>query len=199
MHKYTAELIGTFGLTLVVFLSLASGNAAVATPILAGLALGLFVYTLAPISGTHINPAITVGLFMINKIEVKEAVGYIVAQFVGAFLAMRVALALGATVTLTAGNTITVGVAEALGALFFGFGVAAVASGKVPESMSGIVVGGSLLFGISLASFASNGIVNPAVAFGIGSFNLMYVAGPIVGSIAGMFLFKFLSARAGRS
>jgi glycerol uptake facilitator-like aquaporin len=60
--------------------------------------------------------------------------------------------------------------------------------------MSGLVVGGSLLLGIALASLlGSNGVINPAVALGIGSFNVMYVLGPVLGSLLGMQVYKRLA------
>ena len=57
-----------------------------------------------------------------------------------------------------------------------------------------MVVGGSLLLGIAVAALlGSNGVLNPAVALGIGSFNVMYVLGPILGSVLGMQLYKRLA------
>ncbi len=65
--------------------------------------------------------------------------------------------------------------------------------GKTPSGLSGVVVGGSLLLGIAIAAgFGSNGVLNPAVAFGIGSFGLMYIAGPILGAVCGMQAYKRL-------
>jgi glycerol uptake facilitator-like aquaporin len=85
--------------------------------------------------------------------------------------------------------------AELLGTFFFTFGIASVVYGKTPSAMSGVVVGGSLLLGISIAALlGSNGVLNPAVAFGIGSFGFAYVFGPIVGSILGMQAYKYLAA-----
>ena len=193
MNKYIAELLGTFGLTLVVLLSL-NGTFPVPTAVMAALTLGLFVYTIGHISGTHINPAVTLGLLSIKKIGLIDASWYIVAQFVGAGLAMFVsALFIGIPTLIIVANTVTVGLFEFIGVFFFAFGIASVVSGKAPASLSGFIVGGSLLLGISLASFKSNGVLNPAVAFGIGSFSLMYVVGPIIGSIVGMQVFKFLN------
>ena len=83
--------------------------------------------------------------------------------------------------------------AEAIGTAFFTFGIAAVVFGKVYNGASGVVIGGSLLLGITFAALlGSNGVLNPAVAFGIGSFSLMYVLGPIIGSVIGMNAYKYL-------
>ncbi|MBI3458679.1 aquaporin [Candidatus Azambacteria bacterium] len=193
MNKYIAELLGTFGLTLAITLSLNSAFA-VSTPVIAALTLGLFVYTIGPISGTHINPAVTPGLLSIKKIGLQDTVGYIISQFVGAGLALYLSnLFITNPLSITVLNTGKVGLFEFIGMFFFTFGIAAVVTGKTPASLSGFIVGASLLLGISFANFGSNGILNPAVAFGIGSFSLMYVIGPILGSIAAMQAFKFLS------
>lgn len=193
MRKYLAEFIGTFALAFAVSMSLA-GNFPVPTPVLAALTLGLFVYTMGHVSGTHINPAITIGLLSINKIKLMDAVYYIIAQFAGAALAYCLSNQLVARATLTVVDSPWVLLAEALGALFFGFGVAAVVYGKVAKEMSGLVVGGSLLLGISFSALMNaNGVLNPAVALGIGSFGIMYVVGPVIGVSLGMWLFKYLS------
>ena len=191
MKKYVAEGLGTFVLTLVVALSLAEVFP-VSVPVLAALTLGLFVYTLGHVSGVHINPAVTVGLWSLGKIANDAAIKYILAQFVGAGAAlMVVGSILPEMRVLTVDADLLTGLAELIGTAVFTFGVAAVVFGKTPGSMSGLVVGGSLLLGIALAALlGSNGVINPAVALGIGSFNVMYVLGPILGSLLGMQLSK---------
>src|SRR5262245_52072769 len=86
MKKYIAEFLGTFALALAVVLSLA-GKFPLPTPVMAALTLGVCVYTFGAISGTQINPAITIGLLAAGKINIKDTVAYIVAQFAGAVLA----------------------------------------------------------------------------------------------------------------
>ena len=192
MRKYIAELLGRFGLTLAVALSLA-GSFPVATPVLAALTLGLFVYSIGHISGTHINPAVTIGAWFIKKISSQDALFYIIFQFVGAELAMIVSHLMVTPTLLTVASTLPVLIAELLGTFFFTFGIASVIYNKAPSIMNGVVVGGSLLLGISIASPLSNGVLNPAVALGIGSFSLAYAIGPVLGSILGMSVFKLLS------
>lgn len=197
MRKYLAEFLGTFGLTLAVLLSLKSVFPPVPTAVIAALTLGLFVYTIGHISGTHLNPAITLAILSIRKISVKDGIIYILAQFLGATAAFLFASQFfGGVPLLPVANTLTVGMSEFAGAFFFAFGIAAVVYGRIPSAFSGVVVGGSLLLGISLAATASNGVLNPAVAFGIGSFSLMYVLGPILGAVLGMWVFKMLSEAA---
>ena len=192
MKKYLIELLGAFLLTLVVGLSLAS-DFPVSTPVLAALTLGLFVYTAGHISGAHINPAVTIGVWSMRKISLKDAVMYIVAQLIGAALAMVVARHLATPATMVIENSWQVGFAEFLGTLFFTFGIAAVVLGKVPVDVQGVTIGGSLLLGLSLAAIHSNAVLNPAVAFGIGSFSWGYALAPIAGAVMGMNVFKWLA------
>ena len=193
MQKYIAELLGTFGLTLAVLLSI-NGDFPVPTPVIAALTLGLFVYTIGHISGAHLNPAVTIGLLTVKKISCRDAAWYIVVQFIGAGFAMAFGrFFITNPVLASMANETTVGVFEFVGMFFFAFGIAAVVFGKVSSSLSGLVVGMSLLLGISFASFESSGILNPAVAFGIGSFSIGYIIGPVIGSIIAMCAFRCLS------
>ena len=198
MKKYIAELLGTFTLALVVGLSLA-GSFPPATPLLAGLTLGLFVYTIGAISGAHINPAVTIGAWSIKKIGNKDALWYIVAQFIGAAIAMLVVSKTTGMPHLVVVSSWKVVLAELVGAFFFTFGIASVVYNKAHAHVSGVVIGGSLLLGIIIAAaLGSNGVLNPAVALGIGSFNLAYLFGPIVGAVFGMQAYKYLGSEEGK-
>ena len=192
-RAYVSELLGTATLTLVVLVTLSS-NLAVATPVAAGLTLALFVYTIGPISGSHINPAVTVGLWSIAKIKSGEAVKYIVSQTLGAFLALKLMALLGLSLAgISVVDSLTVGVAEVMGAFLLVFGICSVVYGKVSDVASGLVIGGSLLLGILVASSFSNGLLNPAVAVGIGSVSLMYLVAPLLGGILAAQLYKWLA------
>lgn len=192
MKKYIAEALGTFALSLIVVLSVA-GAFPVATPVLAGLTLALFVYSIGHISGAHINPAVTIGAWSLKKISNQDAVGYIVSQLIGGYVAMLVAGIFVRVLPVVSMPSWPILCAEALGAVFFTFGIASVVYGKTPHDASGIVVGGSLLLGIAIAGLAGTvGVLNPAVALSLGVFNWAYIAGPIVGSLIGMNLYKQL-------
>lgn len=192
-----AELFGTFVLALAVLISITNVAFPIPTPVVAGLTLGLLVYTIGPISGCHINPAVTIGLASIGKTDLPTAGTYLVAQFIGAFGALGVGgLLLPEAAEVVAGDTARIGLSELLGAVIFLFGIGSVVLGRVPEAMTGVVIGGSLTLGISFAAHASNGVLNPAVALGIGSLSLAYVWGPVAGGIAGALLARALSDRA---
>lgn len=97
MKKSLAEFIGTFWLVLGGCGSavLAAGFPAVGIGLLGvALAFGLTVLTIAysfgHISGAHLNPAVTVGLFMGGRVEAKSVLPYIVAQVLGAIAAATV-------------------------------------------------------------------------------------------------------------
>ncbi|HSR89115.1 MAG TPA: aquaporin [Candidatus Udaeobacter sp.] len=194
--KYLAEFIGTFALSLVVLMAVVSTKSLpLAVPLIAGLTLSLFVYSIGSISGCHINPSVTLAQLSVKKISLKEAVIYIVIQFLGALLAMAVAkifvIVNPMTGTMFSGKVF---LAEMLGAFFFNFGIASVVYGKAKEQMSGLVVGGSLVLGVLIASLAgAAGILNPAVALVLNSFNFVYLFAPIVGAVLGFQVYRFIA------
>lgn len=192
MKKYVAETVGTFGLAIMVGLSL-TGAFPVPTPLIAALTLGLFVYSMGHISGTHINPAVTIGAWSIGKINNEDAIKYILAQTLGAMLAAIFLIVANKLPVVSVVDSVEIGFAEMVGSFFFTFGIASVVYGKTPKDFSGLVVGGSLLMGVAGAVLlGSNGVLNPAVAYGIGSFGTMYVLGPIIGAVLGMNAYKHL-------
>src|SRR6516165_176430 len=100
--KYAAELFGTFvlvfaGLTTAVIAGGQVHNVGVAFAF--GLSLMAMAYTLGPISGCHINPAVTFGVLLSKRIGVTEALGYWVAQIIGAVIASGVVLVIASGVS----------------------------------------------------------------------------------------------------
>ena len=190
--EYVAELVGTFSLTLLVSISIMSGVQE-ATPFVAALTLGIFVYTIGGISGCHINPAVTAGLWSVSKIQNTDAARYIIAQILGAVLAMvMVHMLAGTSPDLIAEDLAIVGVVEMLGAAFLVFGVCAVVYGNVSSGASGVTIGGSLLLGLLVAATMSNAVLNPAVAIGVGSVSVTYLVAPIVGGILSAQRYRWL-------
>ena len=95
MKKYFAEFLGTFvlvfgGVGSAVLAGTKIGFAGIALAF--GLSLLAMVYTIGPVSGCHINPAVTFGVFLARKIGAKDAVGYVIAQVLGAILAAALVL-----------------------------------------------------------------------------------------------------------
>src|ERR1700727_37105 len=96
MKPYIAELVGTFVL---VFGGVGSAVLAgshigfVGVAFAFGLALLAMVYAIGPISGCHINPAVTFGVLLAKKISFRDSVAYVIAQIVGATIAAGAILA----------------------------------------------------------------------------------------------------------
>jgi len=94
-RPYLAEGIGTF-----VLVFGGCGSAVLAgshigflgVALAFGLSLLAMVYTIGPISGCHVNPAVSFGLYLCGRIDGRTAVGYVIAQIVGAILAAAVLL-----------------------------------------------------------------------------------------------------------
>ena len=78
MKKYITEALGLLFFVLIIGLS--------SDPLAIGIGLAILVYATGPISGWHLNPAVTFSLLTAKKIRIWEAVNYRVAQLVGAIL-----------------------------------------------------------------------------------------------------------------
>ena len=97
MQRYIAEFVGTFVL---VFAS--CGAAVIAGEVIGfigvsfafGLSLMAMVYAIGPISGCHINPAVTLGIILSKKMDAKHAPGYMLAQVLGAIVGAAVLMAI---------------------------------------------------------------------------------------------------------
>lgn len=181
-----AELLGTFFLTLV-----ALTVAAPLTPFAVGLTLLVFVYAVGSLSGSHLNPAVTVGLVVSRRFPLAHGVLYVAAQVLGAFLARFVA---GAGLVGELGHSYTAGTAVAE---FVGFGilmitVAATTEKQVAKAGSGIAVGGALLAGL----LVSHGVLNPAVALAMGLGTSPAVWATLVSAVVFSLLFTVIAGTA---
>jgi aquaporin Z len=96
-RKYLAELIGTFILVVVGSMSIVAATAMSAPVLLVapfgfGLALLAAIQATGHVSGGHYNPAVTLGALLDRRIEAMTAIGYVVAQLIGAIAASGVVL-----------------------------------------------------------------------------------------------------------
>lgn len=82
MNKYLAEFLGT---GFFVYVILATGN-----QIAIGAALALVILLSMNISGGHINPAVSLVMASIGKIETNELIPYILAQLFGGLVALEI-------------------------------------------------------------------------------------------------------------
>jgi aquaporin Z len=97
--KYLAELLGTFVLVFLGSMSIVSAMAMsapilIVVPLGFGLALLAAIFAVGHVSGGHFNPAVTLAAALDRRMAAVDAVGYIVAQVVGAIAASAVVLLL---------------------------------------------------------------------------------------------------------
>lgn len=226
MKKYLAELIGTFALVLfgcgaaVVsgIMAAPAGIGLLGISLAFGLAVVAMAYAIGPISGCHINPAITIAMLVAGKIKLPHAAGYIVAQFIGATLAAYMLYiiqsgapgfkmgdwALGANGWgegyLGAYSTMSAFITEALLTFLFLFVIFGTTSRHGNSTMAGLAIGITLVL-IHLVAIPITGTsVNPARSFGpaiIGGGKALqqlwlFIAAPISGGIVAALVWRIL-------
>lgn len=211
-----AEALGTF---LLVFVGIAAtmannyplvGFNTFGIALAHGLALGLAITFAIPYSGGHINPAVTVGMFAVGRINAVKAGLYIVAQLVGAVIgawAVKAIYPANITSVTSLGvpsiNTqVSMMGAIALEAVMTFFLMSAVFATVM--SSRGTKMGG---FGVGLAVFImalagaplTGAVMNPSRAFGpslvqgLWTGHAAYWIGPIVGAVVAALVWdKFL-------
>ncbi|AWX31565.1 MIP/aquaporin family protein [Methanosphaera sp. BMS] len=230
MQKFLAELIGSFilvffGTASVVLVLLVNGGLDIAAITMAdwvaiglafGLALTVAIYALAPISGAHFNPAVTIGLWAGKKFPTSDVPVYLIAQFVGSIIASAALLFMAGTqIASTTGALGSVGdvggigmvgifIAEFLGtALLMYCIMAAAVDGKAKDAALsiGLVLAGII---VAIGGFSGCGI-NPSRVFApmlmntlVGTaapWNLfpVYLIAPILGAIVAVYLYDFLA------
>lgn len=211
--QLSAELLGTATLSLIV---LNSQN----NPTLIFLAYVVLVLIFGPVSGSHLNPALTIGLWSVRVIRGSKALAYIVAQFLGAMLAYLLANSLlnrnadpltGASAQLYQLPALSDNAdalwrafgAEAIGTLVFAIGVASVFLARRGLMAASFTFGGAFLFGVLAAQSAGVlPLLNPAVATAVQAYSgqwqswLIFGLTPLVVAIAGMNLFRVLQRNA---
>jgi len=187
MMKYAAELFGTFvlvlaGLGTAVLAGSQVGNVGVALAF--GLALLAMAFSVGPISGCHINPAVTLGFLLSKRMKASDALGYWISQLIGATIASGIVLfiatgAPGGSIASLAGAANGYGahspghygmaacfVAEAFLTMLLVFTVLASTDDRAPAGFAGIPIGLILSVIILCGIPVTNGSFNPARSFG---------------------------------
>ena len=215
IKKYIAELIGTFVLVLfacgaaaVLGCSTASADAAYLLTALAfGLVIVAMAYSIGNISGCHINPAVSIAMWVSKKLSTKDFIGYVVAQFIGAILGAVVLnlLAPGTglgTNGLYNGNVLLSLLVEVILTFVFVIAIMGVTSKESNSAVAGIVIGLTLtlvhIFGIHFTGTS----VNPARSFGpallVGGEALanvwVFIVAPLVGGVLAAVVYNFLAS-----
>lgn len=230
MVRCLAEALGTCLLvfvgtgTVVTALTLARQaryEALVTTVVMVALANGIIrfviVIVIGHISGAHVNPAITAGLVVIRQFPLVDALGYILAQFVGAVAGAGLIIGTMGTSSLSLAGVVgphLSGIGPVLGFVIEAIGtailvvafIATVIDVRAPVGWSALTVGLALA-GITCFIWPVTGaLVNPALAFAFdalvsvaglpvqwGVYALVYLAGPLVGGIAAALLSNFIA------
>lgn len=225
MKKYLAELIGTFSLVFFgcgsavisgVSATGLSGTGILGISIAFGFAVVAMAYAIGGISGCHVNPAVTIGVLVAGRMEIKDAVGYIISQCIGAILGAAVLYlivsgrpgfemgewALGSNGWgegyLGGYNTLSAFVIEVVMTFLFLFVILAVTSRFGNGTMAGLAIGVTLML-IHLVTIPVTGTsVNPARSLGPAIFAggkafmqlWMFIIAPIVGAVLAALAWK---------
>ena len=224
MRKYIAELIGT--MVLVLF---GCGSAAIAGTMLGtlgialafGLSIVAMAYVIGDISGCHINPAVSIGMWIDGRMDSKDLVMYIIFQCIGAIIGIALLAAIINSAPMLGGYAATglgqngfgsassVGL-DVVGAIIveiiltfvFVFTVLGVTKKAENGGVAGIVIGLTLAFvhimGIPLTGTSVNPARSLAPALFLGGQALqqvwVFILAPIVGAVIAGFLYKGLTS-----
>ena len=213
MKRYISELIGT--MVLVLF---GCGSAAIAGTVLGnlgiamafGLSIVAMAYVIGDISGCHINPAVSIGMWIDGRMEVKDLIMYIIFQCIGAIIGTAIltmlinsAPALGGYMATGLGQN-GFGAASSVGINLYGaliteiiltfvfvFTVLGVTRSEKTGVIAGIVIGLTLAFvhimGIPLTGTSVNPARSLAPALFMGGVALqqvwVFIVAPIIGAV----------------
>ncbi len=190
-----AEFVGTFILASAVLAMLGRTSFPFFAAVAAGLAVAGMTLAFGAVSGGYYNPAITIAAWTVRKLETARAIVFVAAQLLGGLVAWTLnAWLLDTTLKNIANTTFDwrVFTAEAVGAGIFAMIVAAGLYQGFKGAQAAVNAGLGLTLGILVASFAGNGLINPAVAIGVQSFSFIYFAAPVLGALVGMNLYVWL-------
>lgn len=222
MKRYISELIGT--MVLVLF---GCGSAAIAGQVLGNLGIALafglsivaMAYVIGDISGCHINPALSIGMFIDGRLSAKDLICYIIFQCIGAIIGSALLLLIimnapGVPATAAGLGANGFGAASFVGltmvsaliveiilTLVFVFTVLGVTKSEKTAPIAGIVIGLTLAFVHIMGIPLTGTSVNPARSLGpallTGGVALsqlwVFIVAPIIGAIIVGLLYKVLA------
>lgn len=236
LKRSLAELIGTYALVFIgtgaaiITLLLAEGQENkggfyigigmgdwLAIGIAFGFVIMCMIYIFGHISGTHINPAVTLALWATKRFPLKDVVPYIIAQLVGATLAsisLFIILGdravtiggLGATAPFMGVSYGQAIIAEAIVTFFLMLTIMGVAVDKrAPGQFAGFAIGMVVTVSVIVAGNITGASLNPARTFGPNLVNSLlggpalwryfpiYIIGPIGGALIAAFLYDYIA------
>lgn len=227
MKKYVAEFVGTFvlvfmgcGTAMLVGCDAASGSGYLLTALAFGLSIVAMAYSIGNISGCHVNPAVSLAVFMNGGLDKKDLGGYVVAQILGALCgsaALAAIWSMGGVVDATGGfgsngltgvggNAMAGVLVELVLTLIFVLVILGVTDGKFGNGDKGGIVIGLALFFVHILGIGLTGTsVNPARSIGAAvvaavsgnavplSVIWVFIVGPIFGAVLAQLLYKYLT------
>jgi aquaporin Z len=148
----------------------------IATALAFGLVLLALAYTLGPISGAHVNPAVTLGFVVSGRMKIPEAIGYWTAQFVGAIVGAPI---LSATVSSAPGRSTA---HQGLGTDGWGPGVSMIGIGAAAGFAVEVVLTFAFVLVVLIAtsSIANGGSAAMAIGFALTMVHLIGI--PLTGT-----------------
>ena len=200
MKKFVAELIGTFmlvfvGTGAVVFGNGLDGLGHLGIAFAFGLAIVVAAYSIGTVSGAHLNPAVSIAMFVNKRLPSSELVNYILGQVVGAFLASASVFFLlansGMSTASLGENALASGVTVFGGFLFVLVIMTVTSASKGNGEIAGLVIGLSLMAMILVRLNITGLSVNPARSLApavlVGGAALqqvwIFILAPIVGGV----------------
>lgn len=219
--KYAAELLGTLVL---VFAGLgtavlAGGKVgAVGISFAFGLTLVAMAYAIGPVSGCHINPAVTLGLWLSKRIQAGQAIGYMIVQVVGAIIGAGLVLLIakgnpkfvlspdsfginGYGLHSPDGYSLLAGfITEALFTMLLVITVLGTTDERAPAGFAGLPIGLMLTVTNLAAIPVTNASINPARSIGPAVFAggwaieqlWLFIVAPLVGGIVAAVVYMAL-------
>lgn len=202
MKNIVTEFTGT--LLFVLSIALAVAHAGPMAPLAIGAALMCVVYMGGHISGGHYNPAVTLAVFLRGKIELDDALQYVVSQLAGAAVGALLATSITGSVFVAApdpGASITAILTVEIAFTFLlALTVLNVATDDAVSGNSfyGLAIGFTVVVGAFVGGSVSGGAFNPAVGIGpalvaIGQASVshawVYAVGPLVGGALAAFVY----------
>lgn len=211
MRKYYAEVIGTFALVFcgtgaIIINQETSGvisHAGIAFTF--GLIVMVMIYALGPISGAHLNPAVTIAFTVAKRFPAKQILPYVVSQALGAFLA-SLTLKLLFTGNEFLGSTLPRGtdlqsfILETILTFFLMLVIIHVATGSKEQGMfAGLAIGSTVLleamFAGPICGASMNPIrsLSPAIVSGHVEHLWIYLTAPVLGAVLAVLVWNVLN------
>lgn len=210
MRKYLAEITGTFSLvfcgTGAIIINQESDGAVthIGIAITFGLIVVSMIYALGDVSGAHLNPAVTLALWIAKVFPAKEILPYVLSQTIGAFLASGILRllfpennTLGAT--LPSGSDMQSLVLELILTFLLVFVILSfTGSNKEKGMFAGLAIGFVVLLEAMFAGPVSGASMNPvrslspAIVSGHTQHLWVYLTAPFIGSVLAVLLWRII-------